>query len=383
MTTSVALPSTRSVVRDSSLALALLVIVAVFAWLAPSFLSARNLSNLGVEFAITAVLALGVFLVLLPGQTDLATGSGVGLAGGAAAVLIMHHGWPAPLALGAAFVGIVVLWIAMGALIVRQRLPAFIITLGGMLVFRGLHWMVIDKQTVPVQIGDQGNLLSALTTWYLPTSLSWPLAAIVIAVLAWSARRDRAQRRSYGLTVETGDIAFARWFIGAQLIVLLVVVLTQFHGIPLPILALGVVATGVQVVTRRTRFGRHLYAIGGNREASLLSGIRVDRAVIAAFAACGAIVALTGFLQTAYAGGSTTTIGTLMELDAIAACVIGGVSLAGGVGNVVGVLFGALIMAALMNGMTLLAIEPEWKLIVRGGVLVLAVWMDTWGRQRR
>jgi D-xylose transport system permease protein len=164
---------------------------------------------------------------------------------------------------------------------------------------------------------------------------------------------------------------------------LLVLLMNQFNGLPLPMLVLGVVATLVFVLTRHTPWGRHLYAIGGNREAALLSGIRVERTIVIAFALCGTVVALTGFLQTAYGGGSTTTTGTLMELDAIAACVIGGVSLTGGTGKVTGVLFGALLMAVVLNGMTLLAVTPELKQIARGLVLALAVWMDVAFSRRR
>ncbi len=123
-------------------------------------------------------------------------------------------------------------------------------------------------------------------------------------------------------------------------------------------------------------FGRYLYAIGGNAEAAVACGVPVGRTVVGAFMIMGAIVALTGFMQTAYAGASTTSVGELMELDAIAACVIGGASLKGGRGTVLGTMSGALIMASLLNGVTLMAVAPEWKLIIRGLVLVLAVWMD-------
>ena len=362
--------------RDFSLVIALVAIVAFFACMSPAFLSPRNLSNLGVEFAITAVLALGVFLVLLPGQTDLSTGSGVGLAGGISAVLIFSHGWSAPWAMGVAGVATVLLWMAMGWFIVKQRIPAFIMTLAGMLVFRGLHWYVIGSKTVPVQVGGQPNVLSSLTTWYLPPTASWILALIVIAVLGWSAWSARARRVANGLVVDDRDTAFVQWMIPVQLVLLLVIVLNQYNGLPLPILVLGVTAMVVHLLTRHTPFGRHLFAIGGNREAARISGIAVDRTVITAFALLGVVVAITGFLQTSYAGGSTTTVGTLMELDAIAACVIGGVSLVGGTGSVGGVLFGALIMAALLNGMTLLSVSPEMKYIARGMVLALAVWMD-------
>ncbi len=363
-------------IRDFSLVLALFAIVGFFAYSSPVYLDPRNLSNLAVEFSIIAVLALGVFLILLPGQTDLATGSGAGLFGGVAAVLIFTAGWPAPLAMGAAFIGSVTLWTLMGTLIVRQRIPAFIMTLAGMLVFRGLHWATISNSTVPVKVGAQDNLLSSLTTWYLPPLAGLIVLAAIIAVLAWTALRARARRLAHGLVVPDRDTAFAAWLIPVQLLILLVVALNQFNGVPLPLLILGLTAAGVYLLSRHTPFGRHLYAIGGNAEASRVSGIPVERTIIIAFALTGAAVAITGFLQTAYAGSSSSTIGQYLELDAIAACVIGGVSLAGGKGTVAGVLFGALIMTALLNGMTLLAVSPELKLIARGLVLALAVWMD-------
>jgi D-xylose transport system permease protein len=367
---------TRISFRDFSLVIALIAIVAFFACMSPAFLSPRNLSNLSVEFAITAVLALGVFLVLLPGQTDLSTGSGVGLAGGLAAVLVFNQDWPAPAALGVSTVVTVALWVAMGWFIVKQRIPAFIMTLAGMLIFRGLHWHVIGSKTIPVQVAGEANLYGALTTWYLPEMGAWIVATGAIAVLGWGMFADRRRRLAQQLAVDNRDVAFAKWFIPSQLVVLLVVILNQYHGVPLPVLVLGATAVVVHLLTRHTPFGRHLYAIGGNREAARISGINVDRTVIVAFGLLGIVVAVTGFLQTAYAGGSTTTVGTLMELDAIAACVIGGVSLIGGTGSVAGVLFGALIMAVLLNGMTLLSVSPELKYIARGTVLALAVWMD-------
>jgi D-xylose transport system permease protein len=146
--------------------------------------------------------------------------------------------------------------------------------------------------------------------------------------------------------------------------------------VPLPALILAAVTFTIFTITRQTPFGRYLYAIGGNEEAAVVSGVPVAKVSIGAFLIMGIIVAITGFLQTAYAGSSTTTVGTLMELDAVAACVIGGTSLKGGRGTVFGVLMGALIMAALLNGMTLLAVSPETKYIARGVVLGLAVWAD-------
>jgi D-xylose transport system permease protein len=362
--------------RDLSLALALFSICAFFAIESPQFLSARNLSLLMIDFSITATLAIGMLLVILPGHIDLSAGSGVGLIGGISAVLITNHHWPAPLGLLAGLVAALVLWCAMGNLIVRQRIPAFIITLGGLLVFKGLFWLVINNHTIPVVTAGTTNLYSLLTTYYLSAMAGYVVAATVISGLVIAHLRARARRKERGFAVEDGELTFLRLFLGAQLILLFVIVTNQFRGVPLPSLILGAVAFGVWLISRHTAFGRYLYAIGGNEEAAFLSGIAVERVTVGAFTLMGAIVALTGFLETAYIGSSTTTVGDLMELDAVAACVIGGVSLKGGRGGVPGVLFGALIMACLLNGMTLLSVEPEKKFIARGLVLILAVWMD-------
>ena len=171
-------------------------------------------------------------------------------------------------------------------------------------------------------------------------------------------------------------MAYMRCFIAVQVILLFTVVMNQFRGIPLSAVILGTVALLVHVITTHTPFGRYLYAIGGNSEAAVLSGVSVEKVTTGAYMILGGIVALTGFMQTAYAGASTTTVGDLMELDAIAACVIGGTSLSGGRGSVLGVLIGALIMTSLLNGMTLMAVSPEAKYVARGLVLGFAVWMD-------
>jgi D-xylose transport system permease protein len=362
--------------RELFMLVALVAIWAFFAWQEPVFLSARNLSLLSIELAITATLALGMLLVLLPGHIDLSAGSGVGLAGAVGAVLITWHGVPAPLALLVAAAAALLVWALMGALVIVERVPAFIITLGGLLVFRGLHWLVIENSTVPVVAGGSSNLYSMLTTSYLAPAAGYVLAALAILVLVVLSGRRRAARQKLGLPVPDLERHLIGLFIAAQAILLVVVVANGYRGVPLALVILAAVALLVHVVTMHTPFGRYLYAIGGNEEAAVVSGVPVRNVVIGAFALMGLIVALTGFMQTAYAGASTTTIGSLMELDAIAACVIGGTSLRGGRGGVAGVLFGALIMASLLNGMTLMAVSPEAKYIARGAVLALAVWLD-------
>jgi len=361
--------------------LALIGICAFFTWRESVFLEPRNLTQLVVEFSITGTLALGMFMILLTGQIDLSVGSGVGLIGGVAAVLVFQQGWPAPVAMLAALGVALVLWALMGALIVRERIPSFIITLGGLLIFKGLFWLVIENSTVPVVRGDRENLYSLLTTYYLSKHTGLALAGATLALLGFIAWRSRVERLRHGLPVRSLARESLIWLATTAAAFGLVMVFNGFRGVPLTLLVLSATAAGVYYLTRHTPFGRYLYAIGGNEEAAVLSGIAVPRVLIGAYVLMGATVALTGFMQTAYQGSSTTTVGDLMELDAIAACVIGGTALRGGRGSVGGVIFGALIMAALLNGMTLLAVSPEAKFIARGVVLTLAVWADV--RSRR
>ena len=370
--------TTKLSLRNYSMGLGLILIWTFFSLATENFLSARNLSILSIELAVTATLALGMLLVLLPGQIDLSVGSGVGLIGGIAAVLIFHHEWNALVAMAVGLLAAILIWGAMGTLIIKHKIPAFIITLGGLLVFKGLFWKTINSETVPVVAGASENALSLLTTYYLSPEMGFALLSLITFFIARAQWLQRKQKVEYGFDVEPFTHAFLKTFITFQILLLLLLVLNQFRGVPLALVILGVVAFIVHMVTMHTRFGRYLYAIGGNEEAAILSGIPVKKVVIGAFAMMGAIVALTGFMQTAYSGASTTTIGNLMELDAIAACVIGGTSLAGGRGNVLGVLIGALIMASLLNGMTLMAVTPETKFIARGSVLALAVWLDVY-----
>ncbi len=432
-------------VRDFALLAALLAVGEFFTYENVRFISPENLSNLAVELSITAVLALGMLLIIVAGHIDLSIGSGAGLIGGLAAVLISEHHWSPSLAMAIGIVVGVGVWMYMACPIIGQRaslpvaalvgaviaiamfflirfhldplsdagralpagetlpvwgalwkalligviaggflamirtgqqVPAFIITLAGLLVFRGLQWLIIHNSTIGVKIEARQNLYSALTNAHLSTLAGWIVGALAWAALLAGALVERKRRSAFGLALETREILFSRMFVGAQLIGLLVLICNLHMGVPFAAVVLAATAAMVWTLTQRTRFGRYLYAVGGNEEAAVISGIPVRRVVLMAFALMGLLVALGGFLQTAYLGYSTPTVGNLLELDAIAACVIGGTSLKGGRGTVLGVLFGALIMATLNNGMTLMAVSPEIKYIARGLVLAAAVWLD-------
>jgi D-xylose transport system permease protein len=356
-------------------------LVAMFGALTPEFLSARNFSMLLIETSITAILAVGMLLVILPGYIDLSAGSGVGLTGGLAAVLIQTAGWPAPVAMAVPLVLAIIVWMSMGFLIMKKQIQAFIVTLGGLLIFKGLFWLTIRSTTVPVSRGGETNLMSSLATSYLPEGLGIAIVAILAAVCVPLVLRSN--RRFDMGDEKLRDVSFLKAFVACQASLLLVLLCNQHRGVPLSFLILIAVASVLHVVTSCTPFGRYLVAIGGNTQAAVLCGIPVTRVVVASYGILGAIIALTGFMQTSYAGASTVSVGDLMELDAIAACVIGGTSLRGGRGTVLGTLLGATLMSVLLNGMTLMAVDPEIKFIVRGGVLVAAVLMDVGSRRER
>ncbi len=363
-------------IRQLAMPAMLALIWLTFAAMAPQFLSPRNLSNLLIEASITATLATGVLLVLLPGHTDLSTGSGAGLLGGLAAILIHQHHWPAPLALAAGLTVGIAIYYGSGKFIVKLRVQSFIVTLAGLLIFKGLFWYITGSRTIPVTSQGQENALSQLTAASLTPRQGYGLLIAVLILLALLARRSRLRAQRHQIPAEPAEHAFLNYLIAAQGLALIVVTCNQHRGLPVSFLLLASVATAVHVLTRHTPWGRWLYAIGGNQEAAHLAGVPVERVLVTAFALLGAITALTGFMATSYTGASTTTTGELMELDAIAACVIGGASLKGGRGTVMGALIGALIMVSLLNGMALLAVRPEIKLLARGLVLLLAVALD-------
>jgi D-xylose transport system permease protein len=341
-----------------------------------ALLDPRNVSQLLVEVPVNAVLAVGMLLVILTGHIDLAAGSGVGLTGGIMAVLATRHGVAPALAACCAVVVAIVLWWGMGWLVVRQRVPAFIVTLGGLQALKGLFWVVIENRTVPVAPGGVQNVVSGLTTSYLGAETGWAVWGVVVGLSAVAVWRRRVRRAGLGLVNEEAEPVFLRWFLGVQASALVVVVCNGYRGIPLPMVILCGLAWLVHLLLRHTVLGRYMVAVGGNESAARLSGVPVGAVTLFAFAAAGAVVGLTGLMQTAYAGYSTADIGTLMELDAVAACVMGGVSLRGGSGTVTGVLLGAAIMGVLAKGLSLMGVGPELKYMVRGGVLVLAVWLD-------
>jgi D-xylose transport system permease protein len=281
-------------------------------------------------------------------------------------------------ALGLAIVVGIVIGAFQGALTAYANIPAFIVTLGGLLAWRGVILGLSKGATIPVRI----PFFRALGVGKLPQPVGFILAAIAIAAVVFMViSRNRARKR-FGLSVPGVGATTVRIVVPSVLIALFSYWMYLGQGVPVPVLVLVIVAVLGTFLMQNTTFGRYLYAIGGNPDAARLSGINIRRYILAAFAVLGLLVGIASLLHTARVGSASPDAGTYMELDAIAACVIGGTSLMGGRGTVSGAIVGALIMASLDNGMSLLNVENYTQYIVKGAVLVAAVGFDMLGRRK-
>ena len=342
------------------------------------FLHPNNFSNLLQQMAVTGVLAVGMLMVIVAGQIDLSVGSVVGLAGGIAAMMQDPGGLVG--ALGTAIVVGVIIGAFQGALVAYANIPAFIVTLGGLLAWRGVILGLSKGATIPVRI----PFFRELGVGKVSPTVGLVLAALAVVAVAWSnISRNRARSR-HGLSVPGVGATAARIIIPTIIIVAFIVLMNSGDnpGVPVPVLVLFAVAILGAFLTQNTTFGRYLYAIGGNPDAARLSGINIRRYILAAYCVLGFLVGVASLLHTARVGSASPDAGSYMELDAIAACVIGGTSLMGGRGTVSGAVVGALIMASLDNGMSLLNVENYTQYIVKGAVLVAAVGFDMLGRRK-
>jgi D-xylose transport system permease protein len=329
-----------------------------------TFLSPRNLSLLARQMSVTSILATGMVLVIVAGQIDLSVGALSGLMGALSTLAAVQLHWPLPAAFLLALVAGAALGGLQGSLVAWLRIPPFIVTLGGMLLFQGS----ILGVTRGISLAPPpGYLLVGQT--YLPALPGWVAAGLAGAAFAVLALRARGPARW-------------RWAGLAILAPGATAVMNAYEGVPVPVLLVLAIATALSVLAYRTPFGRHLYAIGGNREAAFYSGVPIERRIVAVFTLMGMLCGMAGIVLTARVGAATTDAGRMMELDAIAAAVIGGTSLMGGRGTVWGALLGALVMASLDNGMSLLNTEAFWQPILKGTILVAAVAADMAGRRR-
>ncbi|HEX3504677.1 MAG TPA: sugar ABC transporter permease [Xanthobacteraceae bacterium] len=412
------LKSTELDTRMLGMVLALVLIWIVFHVLSGGlFLTPRNLWNLSVQSSSVAIMSTGMVLVIVTRNIDLSIGSMLGFIGMVMAVvqadllpkfLGFEHPatWIAALAAGL-LLG-VILGAFQGALIAYLGIPSFIVTLGGLLVWRGAAWWVTYGQTV-APLDGTFKLMGGGPEGSIGAAWSWTLGvaacAAVVALLAYSrVRRRQFQFPLRPMAAEIflgglasllilGAVAVANaypWPIGsvrryaqANHIVLPEGGLFIAHGLAIPVLIAIAVGIAMTFLATRTRFGRYVYAIGGNPEAAELAGINTRWVIVKVFMLMGLLTAISAAISIARLDAATNSEGTLAELLVIAAAVIGGTSLAGGTGTVAGAMLGAVLMQSLQSGMVLLGVDTPLQNIVVGVVLVLAVWLDTAYRRRR
>jgi len=393
--TEVVTPSwlTRINVRQSGIYIAFGLIVALFTVLTGgALLQPQNISNIIVQNSYILILAIGMILVIISGHIDLSVGSVVGVTGAVSAVLMVKADMPWPLA--------VLLTLIVGALIGAWQaywiayfgIPAFIVTLAGMLLFRALTLTVLGNQGIGPFPDPVRTLANGFTNGYLGNIALGPLGGAdlislllgLIAVAGLIAVQWRTRRARIGYQQAVEPIAtFAAKMIGAAAVILFVVVqLARFKNLPWVLVLLAVLAVGYSLLTNRAVFGRQIYAVGGNLQAATLSGVKVKSVVFWIFVNMGVLSALAGVIFAGRLNSAGPTAGTSYELDAIAAAFIGGAAVQGGVGKVVGAITGGLIMGVINNGMSLIGSPSERVMLVKGMVLLAAVAFDVWTKRR-
>lgn len=342
------------------------------------FMTPRNLSNLMTQMSVTGIIAIGMLMVIVSGNIDLSVGSVLGFAGGIAAygMTVLEFGLPAAV-VAAVFVGMVI-GIFHGTLTAYLNIPAFIVTLGGLLAWRGAVKWLLGGNTIPIS----DETFKAIGNANLPVIFGWGLAVVATAFVLFLAYRKARAVKDYGLGEANYLSELLKAIIPIGGIVAFIGVMNAYQGVPVPVLILLAVALIGGFLTNSTVFGRYLYAIGGNADAARLSGINNKRNILKVYALLGALTGVAALIFTARVGSAAPDAGVLKELDAIAACVIGGASLMGGRGTVFGACLGALIMASLDNGMSLLNVRDFMQDIIKGSILVAAVGLDMMGRRQ-
>ncbi len=327
-----------------------------------TFVTPRNLSLLLRQMSVTSILAIGMVLVIVCAEIDLSVGAMTGFLGALSAILFVNHNWPLWSVFLTTIVAGALLGHLQGHIVTWFKMPSFIVTLGGMLIYQGS----LLGLTGGVAISPTPDYLFVGQA-FLPKTMGWTLAAVLALILCYQ-----------GFRAQTG-----RWksLVLAVLALGITAVLSAYDGVPVPVLIMLVLAAVFSILASQTPFGRHLYAIGGNREAAFYSGINIQRHLILVFTLMGALCGVAGIVLTARVGAATSDAGRMMELDAIAATVIGGTSLMGGRGTVWGALLGALMMASIDNGMSLMNTESFWQPIIKGSILITAVALDMMGRK--
>ncbi|TDE34309.1 multiple monosaccharide ABC transporter permease [Actinomadura sp. 6K520] len=379
--------------RQSGIYIAFGLIVALFAVLTDGqLLSPGNISNIIVQNSYILILSIGMILVIIGGHIDLSVGSVVAVTGAIAAVLMVDHNVPWPLAVLLTMLAGAAIGAWQGYWIAYFGIPAFIVTLAGMLVFRALTLTVLGNQGIGPFPDEVRTIANGFLSGYLGNIGLGPLGGADLFTLlvglalvggyvglGW---RNRQGRIGYGQKVEPLTVFLLKNALAVVVVMFMAVQLARFKNMPWVLVLLGVLVLGYTLVTNRAVFGRHIYALGGNPLAARLSGIKVKSVSFWLFVNMGVLASVAGLVFAGRLNQAGPTAGNMFELDAIAAAFIGGAAVQGGVGKVIGAITGGLIMGVINNGMSLLGAPSERVMLVKGLVLLAAVAFDIWAKRR-
>ncbi len=378
----------RKHIREYGLLLALIAIMAFFQVMTGGvLLRPVNITNLFLQNSYIIIMALGMLLVIVGGHIDLSVGSVAGFVGALAAVMIVSWNVNVVVAFVAClFCGMVVGGV-QGYFVAYWKIPSFIVTLAGMLVFRGLSLWLLEGQSV----GPFPRSFQALSTGFIPDifGVTRPnMLAIVVGVVAallivWIGMRARARNGRYGIEDEPTGLFVIRNAVIAAALLFVTWKLAGFRGLPNVLVSMSVLTIVYVFLTERTTLGRRVYATGGNAKAAKLSGIRTERLTFLTFVNMGLLAALAGLIFAARLNTATPKAGFGFELDVIAAVFIGGASMAGGSGKIVGAVVGAFIMGVMNNGMSILGIGIDYQQVIKGIVLLAAVFFDVYNKSKQ
>lgn len=379
--------------RQFGMIIALVVLVIFFYFTTGGrFGKPMNVSNLISQNGYVLVLAIGMLLVILTGNVDLAVGSVVAVIGAVAGILMYYNNWPVlPTILVCLFCGLLIgLW--QGFWIAIMHLPPFIATLAGMLIFRGLTLVLLQgvtlaplpKSYAAISSGFVpdflGNLFGTQEAKVQLTTMVIAIALCIIVLI--SQLRERRKKREYGFEVSNIGVLFLKVGLISAAILLISWRLALYRGIPWILVIVAVLAVAYSFILNKTTIGRHIYAWGGNPKAAELSGIKTRNIMLGVFINMGIVASVAGIVFSARLNSASPLAGSSFELDAIASCFLGGASATGGAGTITGALIGGLIMGILNNGMTLMGVSVDWQQVVKGMVVLIAVSFDVFSKTR-
>lgn len=373
--------------RQSGIVIAFVAITVLFTFLTNGvLLDPQNVTNIVLQYSYILILAIGMLFVIVVGHIDLSVGSVLALVGAVAATMVVRMGMPWWSAVIAGIVVGLIIGVWQGFWVAYVGIPGFIVTLAGMLLFRGMTFLVLNS----VSLSPMSAEYQMIATGFLNGLLGgygYDLFTLVIGIIAvlgyaYSQWRNRQARIRYEQDVESLPLFVLKLVAVAVVVMYFAWKLATSRGFPIVLFILAALILVYGFVAKSTIYGRHVYAIGGNINAALLSGVKVKRTIFWVYVNMGLLAAIAGVVYSSRANGAQPAAGNGIELDAIAACFIGGAAVTGGVGTVAGAMVGGLVMAVMTNGMQLMGVPTSIQQIVKGLVLLLAVAFDIWNKRR-